>query len=213
MTNRFAFLHGIFGLILGGFYALWQNELISKGFGVSNIATIIAIQTIILIIIDIPSGIFADKLGNKRAVIIGIVFYLLAFIIPSLKASVITISTCVLVIGLGGAFISGAIGSWAADIQELQDGALHTKKFLERDQAQRIGMVVGALSIPFFASLLNYSYQTPWSIFFLITFFLLFISLSIPNPDVANKTNKDSYDYKSLFTIHCCPVHLEEFEA
>ena len=61
MKNRFAMMFGISGALQGAFWALYQPQLLARGFTVPDLASLMAIEAGIGVLLDIPTGMAADK--------------------------------------------------------------------------------------------------------------------------------------------------------
>ncbi len=200
---KFSLLYLFYGALVGSYYAIWQNEFISIGFGVETLAGIMAIQTLISTIIEIPSGVIADRIGHKRTVIIGLVLHMIAFIPPSISGTYTALCFAILTLGGAGAFLNGALQSWTAEVQEDAMGGLKTSSFIKWDQIQRIGMILGSLSIPFIIGIVDTHHQLPWMIFFVLAFILTIISLNVPHEKTRKQHHSliETWKFSSLVVI------------
>ena len=172
---------------MGGYFALWQNELISQGYGFTDIAGIVTVQTLVGIVLNVPTGILADRIGHRRTTQIGYFLYALAFLLPAFASSARLISYAVILVGVGGAVLDGALESWATAAKEKYDQGVKSKRFMERDQAQRVGMIAGALMIPGAVGLFGHRFGFPWTVFFGLALALVVASVSMKDGIVEEK--------------------------
>ena len=56
MNRRIATTFTVHGIITGAYFALWQAKLLDRGFGVTEIAQVIALQTGLSFIVEVPTG-------------------------------------------------------------------------------------------------------------------------------------------------------------
>jgi len=190
---------GLLGFLMGGYYALWQPQILDRGFSVADLGILLAIRTAVSLTVDLPTGILADKIGQKRTTVIGFLFYFLAFIPPIISMHPLALAATVIIVGVGDAFISGAMDSWAAIVQQKSDNTLSTKKFATRDQIQRFGMIAGALALPACFSLLNGSTPLSWAIYAFAAALLLIVSLSAPSDKNGQITSHQPSSWKEVF--------------
>ena len=123
--NKIRLIYASRGLVLAAFFATWQVNIIERGFDPSLIALVVGLSVLISLVMDVPTGIFADKLGHKFSVSLGFLTMLGGFFIPTLSSSFLAVAIAVIVIEVGGAFIDGALETWTADLErESQFGGL-----------------------------------------------------------------------------------------
>jgi MFS family permease len=89
-----------------GFYLLWLT--VHKGISPVAAAGAIAAGDLALLALDVPTGIFADRLGARRSLVLGSVFQVLGLVLFWKAGSVVAVVAAVLAIALGDAFRHGA---------------------------------------------------------------------------------------------------------
>lgn len=194
MIRAFIPIYALRGLLFGGYYALWQNELLADGFTVSGIASIVAIQTLLATLVDIPSGVIADRFGHKRTSVFGFALYVAAFGLPCFLHAHSAFLVAIPLIGVADATINGALESWAAELQEEAQGEVKALSFARRDQAMRVGMICGGLVIPFLVSQLSGVKSIAWLLYLCIAALLLVAGWSTPGAKREKK--RDVVDFR-----------------
>lgn len=160
--RKFNFLFVLLGVIFGAYFSLWQPQLLERGFQISDLAFLLTIQTVLAVLVDIPSGYISDKLGHKFTTIIGFFLYVVGLVCPFIRQDALALAVGVIFVGIGASVVNGALESWVSDIQEAESGELNVKHFLTRDQFQRVGMIVGAIALPGLITLGQLGSKTLW---------------------------------------------------
>lgn len=107
-------------VLIGFFRSLWFTEAIwyfywGRFTSYTSIGVIFAVITIANLLAEIPSGIFADRYGRKKSVIVGIVAIFLGVLIMAAAPSAIWLFAGALVSNVGQAFVSGAMEALVYD--------------------------------------------------------------------------------------------------
>jgi MFS family permease len=89
-----------------GFYLLWLT--VHKGVSPFAAATAIAAGDVALLVLEVPTGVFADRLGARRSLLLGSAAQVLGLVLFWRAASVAALVAAVLAIALGDAFRHGA---------------------------------------------------------------------------------------------------------
>lgn len=163
--KKMTWLFGALGFLLAGYYATWQANLLARGFEFHQIGTLIALATTLSVVIDVPTSLFADRIGHKLTVVLGIAIYALGFLVPGISSNSMAVVAAVIVIAVGDALLEGALESWTADIQRTEHGKITNHHYMGLDQAQRLGMIIGAVAIPGVASLMGSPVRASWFIY------------------------------------------------
>ncbi len=143
--KQFFWLFLLRGVVLGAFYAVWQTYLLSQGLSSTDV---IAINTGVLafgLLIDIPTGLLADRFGVRKITLLGFSFLAIGYAVLGLSTSISGFIVGVFVISGAASFLNGAIQAWAAQIQQCSHGELRLGLFAKRDQARTVGMILGSL--------------------------------------------------------------------
>ena len=106
--------HLAFGLIVP-IAVIWQ---LSRGLNLFQIGILLSVNTVIMLITDIPLGIFADKYGRKISLYFGTVLLGFSFIILSQGDSFISFLIYAIINAIGWSFISGTEEAYLFEFSE-----------------------------------------------------------------------------------------------
>lgn len=189
MINRFfPIIFGLQGAILGAYFAIWQPKILARGFGINDLALLMAFETLFATFIDLPTGSWADRFGNKKITMIGVILYVLAFIFPSFSTSPLALAMGVISIGVGDAFINGALDAWTTDA--LTNGT--SGSYFSREHWAGRGRIIGALFVPLVFTLLGEPVLGIWWIFLSLSILLTIVSYLAPTgrkPQIFSSSN------------------------
>lgn len=104
------------------------------GLSSSEAFQIKAVYSILIVLLEIPSGYFADSLGRKKSLIIGAIFGTIGFVVYSLYQGFWSFLVAEALLGVGQSFISGS------DSALLYDTLIITKK--KREYARYEGRLI-----------------------------------------------------------------------
>lgn len=93
-----------------------------NGLSMQNVLSLKAFYSLVVVVMEIPSGYFADVWGRKKTLILGSLLGCLGFIVYSFTSNFHGFLLAELVLGIGASFISGA------DSALLYDSLLQDKK-------------------------------------------------------------------------------------
>ncbi len=156
---------------------LFYNE---NGLEQFDIFLLQGIYSVSIVVLEIPSGYFADVLGRKKTIIIGAVLGFIGFSVYSVSYGFWTFLIAEVILGFGQSLISGA------DSAMLYDSLLANKK--ERDYLKYEGRII---SIGNFAEaiagvtggfLATYSLRTPYFIQTVVAFIAIPAALTLVEP-------------------------------
>lgn len=178
----------LLGVLLGSYYALWIPGLLARGMNLSQLSLIISLRVGIGLLLEVPTGILADRFGHRLLSIVGVSLFLPAFFAATFSASPMALAITVLLVGVGETILNGALQTWASQIvsgngkgSENETGNAniipHTplNEIVRWDQLQRLGMIVGCLLIPYTITLLKLSQNLAWAPHTLVASALLFL--------------------------------------
>lgn len=173
----FNFLDGF--LLYLPFIVYYFQEL---GFSLTNIMLFSAATTIVVLLMEIPSGYIADRIGRKNSLIISVFFHIISMLFLYFTKSFLSLITAHIFLGLCMAFYSGA------DTALLYDTLLVMKK--EKKYSRYYGkshfsFEVGVISSALIGSLLvkmNITILQIILINIIIQIFLMLFILSIKEP-------------------------------
>jgi len=182
----FQFLHNLafFSPVIMLF---WQ----SHGLSLTQIMLLQSIYSIGVVILELPTGAFADKFGKRKSLILGSVFWALGFLWYWLSSNFWQFAIGELIVGVGSAFISGADRAYLHEfLREMNQGGDFKKnegKARGIDQiAQAIGSITGgfigsiSLSLTLFATSIS-------------AFFGLLVGISFPKLKESEHIQRPSF--------------------
>lgn len=124
-------------LLLMPVFVLFYEE---NGLGLRDIFIIQAFYSVCVILFEIPSGYFADRLGRKRSILIGVTFAAIGFTVYAFAHTFAEFLFVQLLLAFGASFVSGS------------DVALLYDTLLQLDREREFQRVAGRL-----ASISNFS--------------------------------------------------------
>lgn len=89
------------------FDAFLMLFMLEKGISYSQIGILYAVKEIVLNLVEIPSGIFADTWGRKRTLAGSFIFYILSFSVFYFSSSFVMLLLAFMLFGAGDAFRTG----------------------------------------------------------------------------------------------------------
>lgn len=186
--NQLKRIYLLLGIIQGGYFALWLPKLIVRGFTLPQIAVLLSIEVALAALCELPTGFFADRLSHKWTTIAGLLLLGVGYLIPSLSATALALAAGIIVIGIGNAFVNGALDAWASHIQEAEHSHLAAHPFVRRDQIQRIGIILGSIAIPAMSTFVwKESACLTWATFLIPVFLLVSTAIRTTEPADSNQ--------------------------
>ncbi len=179
MSRRIALIFGTYGALTGAFFALWQAKLLERGYGVTEIAALIALETTLSIALEIPTGILADRTGPKRLLVAGFGLLALGFFLPVSSSTAFALAVAAIVFGVADSCINGALDSFANEALAPQNLML---SYVDREHWSGRGRILGALLIPTLGSLMGEPVQTLWIPFVALSGVALALTLKTAAP-------------------------------
>ncbi|MDF2632890.1 MAG: hypothetical protein K0Q85_1486, partial [Caproiciproducens sp.] len=120
--------------------------LLDKGITLSQLAIIIGIYSLTTIVIELPSGVFADLYGRKLTFLLSLILTVISFGIILFSSGFIGLAVAILFYGSGRAFSSGAMDALIMDWYVLTFGkeSIHKASVL-LSVTECIGLSAGAI--------------------------------------------------------------------
>ena len=148
------------------------------GFSMEKIFILEAAYAAMLVLLEIPSGYFADLYGRKRSIIIGSLFEFLGITIFVFSGSFVGFLIGEIIIGIGASFCSGAEEAMVYETLLESGEEEHYKKiqgdiFFYARVASTVSNVAGAFLAAVFLRLPFYATLVPWGLWVLINFTLI----------------------------------------
>ncbi len=155
-----------------------------NGLSMQNVLTLKAFYSVAVVIMEIPSGYFADIWGRKKTLIFGSILGCLGFVVYSFSFDFYGFLLAELILGVGSSFISGA------DSALLYDSLLQDKKegnYLKQEsRMMSVGNFAEALAGIAGGSLALISLRTP----FIFQIFIAFMAVPASFLLLEVETNK-----------------------
>ncbi|MDA3823203.1 MAG: MFS transporter [Bacteroidales bacterium] len=132
----------------------------SNGLKMKDIMILQAVYSIVIVILEIPSGYLADVWGRKRAILLGVIMGVVGFSIYGLSYGFIGFLIAEIVLGIGQSCVSGA------DSAMLYDSLLENKKEKEYSRFEgkisSLGNLAEAAAALISILLVTHSLRTPY---------------------------------------------------
>ncbi|MGL4758215.1 MAG: MFS transporter, partial [Patescibacteria group bacterium] len=177
---------------------------LAEMFGLNNqqILTLSSIYCLISLIMEIPTGYFADKFGAKKSIVAGAGFWLLAQASIAFGSQYWHFIVGQVLMSIGGAFLSGALDCWLGDNFKTNDQF----SFYKRNLNQKIRLITMLVAVVAGFTAKNYNYNIPYY-FGLVLFSLSFLATFFFNevkerpgkkPTIFNSLNDYFSNYKAV---------------
>ncbi|MRT93251.1 MFS transporter [Ancylomarina sp. 16SWW S1-10-2] len=168
-----------------------------NGLSMQNVLTLKAFYSVAVVIMEIPSGYFADVWGRRKTLILGSILGCLGFVVYSFSSDFYGFLLAEIVLGIGSSFISGA------DSALLYDSLLQDKKegtYLKQEsRMMSVGNFAEALAGIAGGSLALISLRTP----FIFQIFIAFMAVpaSFLLLEVEKKKNQTKNGFVHVLKI------------
>lgn len=159
-----------------------------------------------ILLAEIPTGYIASRFGDRKAVISGMVFYILAVSLLLFATNFLVFACVQIVFALSVAFLSGSFSSF------LSGFSLHFwKNFVEiRSRTRSLGLIAGLLSVSMGTAMLPLWFESIFLIQIFTTLFALIFFVFLPTFIEDNKKisknfsamwqeTKKVFAYKKIF--------------
>ena len=170
----FVFLHGLM------FFApIWALYLQQELFSLVNVAIVISTQAFAAVIMEVPSGAFADLFGRKRSLLIGTSIAFISTILLYLGGSLTVFILYALISAIGWSLVSGTDNALIYDTLKEESKEHHYKKIIGTYHAiWPTGAVVASIIGGHLADLISFeatiiATMIPSSLAFLVALFLV----------------------------------------
>jgi len=184
------------------FDAFFILFLVEKGLSFTQIGILYAIREIVVNIVEIPSGIFADTFGRKNSLIGSFIFYIFSFVVFFLSGSFWLFMIAFIFYGMADAFRSGTHKAMIMDYLKTHAWEDHKINYYGHTRScSQKGSALAALV----AGVLVFYYGSYQMIFlFSVIPYLLNLVLIISYPrelnhSMANKKTVRSFDLRKTF--------------
>lgn len=158
VTRRLAPLYiAVFLQNIVFWYAVDKLFMLEIGFNTASIGVVVAIMSIMMLIVETPSGVLADRWSRKGIMTLGCITLLISGIVGALSFNEPIYIISVVFWGIYAAFYSGTYEAVIYDVAVEEHGnGEKFEKYLGRFRAvEGVAAVIGALSGGFIASTLD----------------------------------------------------------
>ena len=169
-----------FALLNTGFIGnLLVIYYLTKGFNYAQIGTAAAIMTAGYVLLEVPTGVVADKISRKLSVLIGLIIHSLGLLILIFLNSFPLLILYAILNALGGTFASGSLQSWLYD---------NLKHLSREKEFRKLMKDIKTITIPLSATTLiiggflaqYYGFTLPLALTLLVEITALIIGYTIP---------------------------------
>jgi MFS family permease len=172
------------------FFWLIQNVyFLEQGINYSQLAILLGVWSITTVVLEIPSGLLADRFGRKRVIIIGKLAFFMGILTFALLRTFPGFLLGMVFWGIHESFISGALEALVFDELKSQKNEGKFKDILALATVSReVGLGVGVL-IAGFVTQISMSYNVVASL--VITFIGFCITFFLPNPKMIAESESE----------------------
>jgi len=158
-----------------------------------------------IFLLEIPTGVIADRWGRKRSVVIGTIISILGMLIYGLVPRLEIFLVCELLLAFGCACMSGAREAWMYDLLTSCRRTGLADVIFARAQAWNLaGLVVAAPIGSWMAA--TWGMNTPMLAWGAAQFCTLFFALSLPE---KNFTKRNQQSYTTILTKSWAFIRIE----
>ncbi|HEX7001845.1 MAG TPA: MFS transporter [Trueperaceae bacterium] len=119
----------------------------SRGVGLAEVGLFMGLYSIVVAVLELPSGALADKMGRKNAYIIGGLLNVVARVVFLLAFDLTAFMAFAVVLGASRALTSGALEAWFIDALQQEDRATDLQPELAAAGSyQLVGLALGTLA-------------------------------------------------------------------
>ena len=165
----------------------WQEN----GLSLSQIMLLQSIYALSIVLWEVPTGVFADKVGRKNSLIIGTGFLVFGSLIYSLGYNFLQFAIAEIIWGLGFSFMSGANSAFIYDSLKQSKKEKDFKKVW--GNAKSWGYLAAGVSGIIGGLVAVYSKRLDWVLVAIGMLIAFFIALSFKEPKHYEKVTKKGY--------------------
>ncbi|MFA5821110.1 MAG: MFS transporter, partial [Candidatus Gracilibacteria bacterium] len=191
--NSVFFQHFAYGIIIPTLI-IWQNK---NGLSFSEIALIQGVGLAFLMLVEVPSSFFADKIGRKITIITGLLITLFAFIFLIFASDFTFFLLFQIFFSVGLAFLSGTEEAFLHDI--VSDKKMLTHYLGSMSVSDELGTILGMLMSSLLISLDDITLSFKVALIALSAAFFLMVMIKAERSNPNEKIYPDANPSKFLF--------------
>lgn len=172
----------------------WQEN----GLSLTRIMTLQAIYTLSIALFEVPTGVFADKIGRKQSLSIGAFILLAAAVVYSVGYNFWQFAIAEIIWGLGVTFTSGADSAFVYDTLKQTRKKHDFKKIW--GHAKSLEYLAAGIAAVLGGFVATYSLRLNWVLVAFSMLCLFFVSLSFQEPKHYKKLKQKKY---LIHTVEC----------
>jgi MFS family permease len=175
---------------------------LESGLSIRDIFVLQVIFSVAIVVLEVPSGYFADTFGRKGSLVLGVIVGTAGFLMYYFALGFWGFAIAEILLAISAAFLSGADSAFLYDTLQ-QHGATdqHTRYQGRIISATRFSEAVASLIGGFLATII--AFKNIFLVEFIIMAFAIPIVLSIKEPIVPISTKKRNNIFQILsFTLH-----------
>lgn len=186
-----------FRMLIGAIHPIY---LLSTGVELYEIALLEIVSTVTMLVGEIPTGIFADKIGRKVSVVSSCIFFCLFYVLCLQSPDFFMLSLAEFFYGIGLCLINGASTGWLSS--SISNEFYNKNKLNEYLHLQHEISALGCAICGSFAAImvgvLGGQYKTIYMISGGSMLFLLLYFLVISYQHTNHQSTKDTFDYTKI---------------
>jgi len=188
VVNNYLILSFLIMLAASFSFATYIPFLVNRAMNLWQINVINAFFMATIILMELPTGSFADKFGRHRSITLSCFLMTLGLLVYFISDNFWLFIAAEVIIGLGKTFSSGALEAWLVDSLQAQGlTSLKEKLFRRETYWSSTGAIIGSLVGSYVG---NSNLAWPWLMGATLSFFIGLYSLSLKEPYKSCQTLK-----------------------
>lgn len=169
---------------------------IAGGLNLFKIGILFSIREIVIYILEIPSGAYADLYGRKNALLICFISYIISFVILFFSYNYIFLIIAMIFYGVGEAFRSGT--HKAIILSYLDHKNIIDKKTIVYGFTRSFSLIGSSISAVLSVIIVIFSPSLRWIFMYSVIPYLLDFMLVLSYPSYLNKKTAHSFNIKII---------------
>ncbi len=199
VVNNYLILSFLIMLAASFSFATYIPFLVNRAMNLWQINVINAFFMATIILMELPTGSFADKFGRHRSITLSCFLMALGLMVYFVSDNFWLFIAAEVIIGLGKTFSSGALEAWVVDSLQAQ-GLISLKEKLFRRETywSSTGAIIGSLTGSYVG---NSNLAWPWLMGAILSLLVGLYSLSLKEPYQAGRTAKTKVSLREQIKI------------